>query len=326
MEETLSHSSSFGQVVIGPPGSGKTTYCQAMATLLTELGRKVALINLDPANDTVPYESSVSVTELVQMEEVMASQALGPNAALLYCMEALASNTDWLLDKLKSLAGHYLIFDFPGQAELYTHHTMVRDLLRTLDSANIKLCSVHLVDAHYANEAGKYLSALLVTLTSMLQLESPAVNLLSKVDLVDKYEALQMPLEFYTEVLDLNYLLDQLHDSPFTKRYRKLNKAMAELVTDYALVSFIPVSAQNRSTLINVMKAVDKANGYIYGNKEERNIQRLLSCAVGAEFDHERIGKVRDLYQGGGHSDASEEDEEEQRLLNAYATQNPNVK
>ena len=31
----------FGQVVIGPPGAGKTTYVAAMADLLRALGRKV---------------------------------------------------------------------------------------------------------------------------------------------------------------------------------------------------------------------------------------------------------------------------------------------
>ena len=36
----------FGQLVIGPPGSGKTTYCDAMCKLLTDLGRKVAVINI----------------------------------------------------------------------------------------------------------------------------------------------------------------------------------------------------------------------------------------------------------------------------------------
>lgn len=36
----------FGQLVIGPPGSGKTTYCYAMAKFLEKLGRKVAIINI----------------------------------------------------------------------------------------------------------------------------------------------------------------------------------------------------------------------------------------------------------------------------------------
>ena len=45
----------FGQIVIGPPGSGKTTYCNGMSQFLTALGRKVAVINIDPANDNIPF-------------------------------------------------------------------------------------------------------------------------------------------------------------------------------------------------------------------------------------------------------------------------------
>jgi hypothetical protein len=41
---------SFGQIVVGPPGSGKTTYCLAMRQQLEALGRKVAVVSLDPAN------------------------------------------------------------------------------------------------------------------------------------------------------------------------------------------------------------------------------------------------------------------------------------
>lgn len=46
----------FGQLVIGPPGSGKSTYCDHMAKLLCELGRKVAIVNL---GEFVGYESKV---------------------------------------------------------------------------------------------------------------------------------------------------------------------------------------------------------------------------------------------------------------------------
>lgn len=33
----------FGQLVIGPPGAGKTTYCRKMAQFLKELDRKVRI-------------------------------------------------------------------------------------------------------------------------------------------------------------------------------------------------------------------------------------------------------------------------------------------
>ena len=48
----------FGQIVVGPPGSGKTTYCEGMTQMLRNLGRQTAIINIDPANEgeTLPYK------------------------------------------------------------------------------------------------------------------------------------------------------------------------------------------------------------------------------------------------------------------------------
>lgn len=51
-------------------------------------------------------------------------------------------------------------------------------------------------------------------------------------------------LDYYTEVLDLGYLLEHLSDEPFFKKYKALNQALIGLVEDYSLVSFIPLSVQ----------------------------------------------------------------------------------
>jgi hypothetical protein len=69
----------FGQLVIGPPGSGKTTYCHGLHQYLTALGRKVAIVNLDPANDVLPYKPDVDISDLVCLETVMDELKLGPN-------------------------------------------------------------------------------------------------------------------------------------------------------------------------------------------------------------------------------------------------------
>ena len=47
----------YGQVVIGPPGSGKTTYCNGMQQYLRLLVRDCWVVNLDPANE-VPHTTS----------------------------------------------------------------------------------------------------------------------------------------------------------------------------------------------------------------------------------------------------------------------------
>lgn len=36
--------------------------------------------------------------------------------------------------------------------------------------------------------------------------------------------------------------------------------------------------------MLQVLKAVDKANGYCFGDMEERNLQAMMSAAVGADF------------------------------------------
>ena len=56
METESSPKPGFGQLVIGPAGSGKSTYCHAMKQFLDGIGRKVAIMNLDPANDNMPFE------------------------------------------------------------------------------------------------------------------------------------------------------------------------------------------------------------------------------------------------------------------------------
>jgi len=51
-------------------------------------------------------------------------------------------------------------------------------------------------------------------------------------------------LDFYTDVLDLNFLLDHIKDNPFTQKYKKLNEALVGLVEDYGLVSFKTLDIQ----------------------------------------------------------------------------------
>lgn len=287
----------FGQVVIGPPGSGKTTYCSGMSEFMTRLGRQVSVINLDPANDFIPYTPAIDISELITLAEVMEKLKLGPNGGLIYCMEYLEKNIDWFIEKLKKIPKeHYLLLDFPGQVELYTHHNSVRNILAALLKLDHRLAAVHLVDSHYCSDAGKFIAVLLTSLSAMLQMELPHVNVLSKADLIQSYGKLAFNLDFYTDVLDLSYLLDQLQDDPIFKRYKKMNTALVEIIQDYSLVSFVALNIKKNESILRVLQTVDKANGYIFGDTEERNLQSMLSCAIGAEFEYEKIKDIQEKY------------------------------
>ena len=67
----------FGQVVLGPPGSGKTKYCSVMQEVLGQIGRQVLIVNLDPANENLTYECHLNIFELITISDVMVNMNLG---------------------------------------------------------------------------------------------------------------------------------------------------------------------------------------------------------------------------------------------------------
>ncbi len=169
-------------VVVGAPGAGKSTYCRVAAEFLRGVGRKVAIVNLDPANEAPGYESAADVRELCTVEGAMREHGLGPNGALVWCMETLEASAEWLEQRLEGLRDCYLLLDCPGQIELFTHHPSLRALLQRLTRRpSLRLCAVSLAEAHHVADAGKYVALALVALATMLQLELPMVHVLSKV-------------------------------------------------------------------------------------------------------------------------------------------------
>lgn len=95
----------FAQLVIGAPGAGKSTYCNGMHQFMGAIGRKCSVVNLDPANDRTSYPAALDVRDLIPLEEAMESEELGPNGGVLYALEELEHNFEWLEEGLKELGG-----------------------------------------------------------------------------------------------------------------------------------------------------------------------------------------------------------------------------
>ncbi|WVQ72166.1 hypothetical protein IAR50_001711 [Cryptococcus sp. DSM 104548] len=314
LEAPMEHATAFGQLVTGPPGAGKSTYCNGLHQFLTALGRPVHIINLDPAITNPPYPCSINIQDLITLDFVMEEYSLGPNGAMLYCIEYLEANFDWLVERLDEVLGEdegngYVVFDTPGQAELWTNHDSLKNVVDKLIKLDYRLAAVHLSDSHYITDASKFISVTLLALRAMLQMEMPHLNVLSKIDLLSTYGELPFDLSYYTEVQDLSYLLGSLDSDPRTAKYSKLNKAMVELVEGFSLVGFQTLAVEDKESMLNIVRTVDKMTGYIFipagdldGTSAE-NTQALFGSAMSsAKLLGRAGGDVRDVQERWGEN------------------------
>ncbi|KAL4916247.1 GPN-loop GTPase [Aspergillus aurantiobrunneus] len=271
--------SKFGTLVMGPAGAGKTTFCNALIQHLQTTRRSCFYVNLDPAAETFQYEPDLDIRELITLEDVMEELGLGPNGGLIYCFEFLLQNLDFLSEALDPLSEEYLIiFDMPGQIELYTHVPLLPSLVQFLSRAgplNISLCAAYLLESTFVVDKAKFFAGTLSAMSAMLMLEMPHVNILTKMDQVREMVS-RRELKRFTRVdvqslQDNNAVGDDDVESsdPTSKEslmsggsFDRLNRAVAQLIDDFSMVSFLQLEVQDEDSVAAVLSHIDDATQY----------------------------------------------------------------
>ena len=77
----------IGQIIMGPAGSGKSTYCIESFKNKSLSKKEIKIINLDPSIENLEYPDSIDIRDLIRVDDVMEEFFLGPNGALIFCME-----------------------------------------------------------------------------------------------------------------------------------------------------------------------------------------------------------------------------------------------
>ena len=209
----------YAQLVIGPAGSGKSSYCAALQQHCAATKRMVHVVNLDPAAEDFDYQPRVDIRELIQLDDAMEDPDLrfGPNGGLVFCMEFLAQNLHWLDEQLDEEEDDYILFDCPGQIELYSHLPVMKQLARHLESRDFRVCTVFLLDARYLCEASQLVSGGMAAMSAMVCLETPHVNLMSKVDLLSRSQKKQLARYLEPDLAQL--LSEELPEGSFVWKF-----------------------------------------------------------------------------------------------------------
>ena len=247
--------SGFGQFVIGPAGSGKSTYCHYMQQHGGLNRKSVKVCNLDPAAESFKYVWDIDVRDLISLEDVMEELEYGPNGGLIYWMEYLLENLDWLEKELTDFCeDSYIIFDWPGQIELYSHMTIMTKITNKIKSWGYNLWAVFCWDgATSMSHANSFISNSLVSLSTMMQIELPHLNVLTKWDLIEDKKVMEQVMNSDPSEIVRN----DKEVSKFNKKYHGLNAVIANVLEDFSLIRFIPMDITDEESIERVMSEVD---------------------------------------------------------------------
>ena len=239
--------------VMGPAGSGKSTFCNEMQNHQLNLKRSINLVNMDPAANDFEYEPTIDIKELITLQLVMEELGFGPNGGLMYCFDYLADNLEWLQEQLQGFEDDNLVVDFPGQIELYIHSPAMKKIIKCFENEGYLCCSLYLIDSSFLQDGSKFLGGTMGALAAMLQLPIPHLNVLTKMDLVKN------DVEKYLNV-DTDILLSELNDK--NKKFKSLNQSLVQLIEEYSLVSFVRLDYKDEETLQVLLQMVDRCCQY----------------------------------------------------------------
>ncbi|KAG1681400.1 GPN-loop GTPase 3 [Nymphon striatum] len=249
----------YAQIVIGPAGCGKSTYCSTILAHTEAMNRPVKVINLDPAAEYFDYAATADIKDLISLEDAMSDEELrfGPNGGLIFCMEYLVENNEWLEESVGTDEDDdYILFDCPGQIELYTHMTVMKKFVDILTNWNFNVCCVYLLDSQFMIDSSKYISGVMTALSAMTNIETPHVNILSKIDLLSKRS--RKKLKEYLEP-GMDIVPFEEDSAQWNNKHLKLSQTIAKLIDDYSLVRFIPLNSKDEDSISDVLLYIDTA-------------------------------------------------------------------
>jgi GTPase SAR1 family protein len=163
-------------IVVGPAGSGKSTFVKNFSEYLKDYN--TLTVNLDPASDPI-YKADRDIREFVRTENVMHKYNLGINGALMKSMDLSLNYIDKLIAK-----GDYVIYDTPGQMELFLYSKSGVEIANKIAQADWTVC-LFIVDAEIASTPENFVSILAQNAVISLRLAIPTITVFNKCDVVD---------------------------------------------------------------------------------------------------------------------------------------------
>ncbi|MBE0521058.1 MAG: ATP/GTP-binding protein [Candidatus Methanoperedenaceae archaeon] len=171
---------------IGSAGSGKSSLTGAYAGWMQSRGYDAVTVNLDPGIEDVPYVPDIDIREWIKLKDIMKEYGVGPNGAQIIAADMLALNINEMKEVLDSFETGHVIFDTPGQMELFVLRQSGKYLIDNFDNNNSMIGFLY--DPVISRTPSGFISLMLQAASVQVRFNTPFINILTKSDLLEEKE------------------------------------------------------------------------------------------------------------------------------------------
>lgn len=132
----------------------------------------------------------------------------------------------------------------------------MHNLAKQIEMWGFRMVSVYLLDALFVLEPSKFISGCMLSLSCMLQLGLPHINVVTKCDLADKSQVLEV-LESESAV----WMTKEMN-ALSSKQFRKLTEAIGSVIDDYMMIGFVMLDINDEDSITAVIAHTDHAIQY----------------------------------------------------------------
>jgi len=171
---------------IGSAGSGKSTLTGAFLGWMQGQGFDAVTVNLDPGIENAPYVPDVDIREWIKLKDIMEEHSVGPNGAQIIAADMLALNIREMKEIIESFETDYIIFDTPGQMELFTLRQSGKVLVDSF-GADRSIIG-YLYDPVISKIPSGFITLMLQAASVQVRFNVPFMGILTKSDLLKDEE------------------------------------------------------------------------------------------------------------------------------------------
>ncbi len=244
---------------IGSAGSGKSSLTGAFAGWMQNQGYDAVTVNLDPGIESAPYVPDVDIRDWVKLRDIMQEHGVGPNGAQIIAADMLALNITEMKDIIESFETDYVIFDTPGQMELFVLRQSGKFLIDSFGTNNSIIG--FLFDPVISRTPSGFISLMLQAASVHVRFDVPFLSVLTKSDLLEDSERGKI-MDWSSDLMALEKAVNDEHP---TMRSQLSSEFLSALKSFGAGQTIVPVSSKYGSGMEDIYNT---AQQIYYGGED----------------------------------------------------------